>query len=118
MLQSHVPPLAGELAERLSTLAGGDLTRTVFTSTGSEGVETAIKFARAFTRRPGILHARGAFHGLTCGALSLMGNPWWRNDFEPLLPEVDSSTSPRWTRRCPAGRSPRSSWSRSRARAA
>lgn len=90
MLQSHVPPLAGELAERLSALAGGGLTRTVFTSTGSEGVETAIKFARAFTRRPGILHAKGAFHGLTCGALSLMGNDWWRNDFEPLLPEVAS----------------------------
>ena len=90
MLQSHVPPLAGELAERLSEAAGGGLTRTVFTSTGSEGVETAIKFARAYTRRPGILHARGAFHGLTCGALSLMGNPWWRNDFEPLLPEVRS----------------------------
>ncbi len=90
MLQSHVPPLAGELAERLSQLAGGALTRTVFTSTGSEGVETAIKFARAFTRRPAILHADGAFHGLTCGALSLMGNAWWRNDFEPLLPEVES----------------------------
>ncbi len=89
MLQSHVPPLAGELAGRLSALAGGGLTRTVFTSTGSEGVETAIKFARAYTKRPGILHADGAFHGLTCGALSLMGNPWWRADFEPLLPEVD-----------------------------
>ena len=89
MLQSHVPPLAGELAARLSALAGGTLTRTVFTSTGSEGVETAIKFARAFTRRPGILYADGAFHGLTCGALSLMGNAWWRKDFEPLLPEVE-----------------------------
>lgn len=88
MLQSHVPPLAGELAARLAGLAGGRLTRAVFTSTGSEGVETAIKFARAFTKRPGILHADGAFHGLTCGALSLMGNAWWRADFEPLLPEV------------------------------
>ena len=90
MLQSHVPPLAGELAARLAALAGGGLTRTVFTSTGSEGVETAIKFARAFTGRAGILHADGAFHGLTCGALSLMGNDWWRKDFEPLLPGVES----------------------------
>lgn len=89
MLQSHVPPLAGELAGRLANLAGGALTRTVFTSTGSEGVETAIKFARAFTGRSGILYADGAFHGLTCGALSLMGNPWWRKDFEPLLPGVE-----------------------------
>jgi ornithine--oxo-acid transaminase len=90
MLQSHVPPLAGELADRLAARAGGGLTRTVFTSSGSEGVETAIKFARAFTRRSGILHADGAFHGLTCGALSLMGNRWWREDFEPLLPGVES----------------------------
>ena len=90
MLQSHVPPLAGELAARLTARAGGGLTRTVFTSTGSEGVETAIKFARAFTRRPGILYAEGAFHGLTCGALSLMGDSWWRKDFEPLLPGCES----------------------------
>ncbi|MGE4159829.1 MAG: aspartate aminotransferase family protein [Planctomycetota bacterium] len=90
MLQSHVPPLAGPLAERLSRLAGGRLTRTVFTSTGSEGVETAIKFSRAFTGRAGILYAKGAFHGLTCGALSLMGDNWWRADFEPLLPGAES----------------------------
>src|SRR5437762_3733426 len=45
MLQSHVPELAGELAERLCSLAGGRLRRVFFCSSGSEGVEAAIKFA-------------------------------------------------------------------------
>src|ERR1051325_7762643 len=63
MLQSHVPELAAELAGRLSELAGGELDRVVFTNSGSEGVETAIKFARARTRRTGIVYAAGGFHG-------------------------------------------------------
>ena len=68
MLQSHVPELAGELAERLCTRAGGRLKKVFFCSSGSEGVEAAIKFSRAHTRRTGLLYAAGAFHGLTCGA--------------------------------------------------
>ena len=88
MLQSHVPELAGELAARLCSLAGGKLTKAFFCSSGSEGVETAIKFARADTGRTGLLYADGAFHGLTCGALSLMGDPFWREGFGPLLPDT------------------------------
>jgi ornithine--oxo-acid transaminase len=86
MLQSHVPELAGELALRLSESAGGRLKKVHFTSSGSEGVEAAIKFARAHTGRAGLVFAEGAFHGLTCGALSLMGNAFWREGFGPLLP--------------------------------
>ena len=88
MLQGHVPELAGELARRLCALAGGRVRKAFFASSGSEGVEAAIKFARAHTRRPGILYARGAFHGLTCGALSLMDNPFWTEPFGPLLPDT------------------------------
>ena len=88
MLQSHVPELAGELAWRLCESAGGRLKKAHFTSSGSEGVEAAIKFARAHTGRVGLLFAEGAFHGLTCGALSLMGNAFWRKGFGPLLPEA------------------------------
>src|ERR1035438_3491118 len=73
MLQSHVPELAGELAARLCQRAGGHLSKVFFCSSGSEGVETAIKFARARTGRAGLLYNDGAFHGLTCGALSMMG---------------------------------------------
>jgi ornithine--oxo-acid transaminase len=88
MLQSHVPELAGELAERLCTLAnrgGRHLSKAFFASSGSEGVESAIKFARAATERRGMLYAQGAFHGLTCGALSLMGDDFWREKFGPML---------------------------------
>jgi len=86
MLQSHVPEAAGVLAERLCRLAGGGLSKVFFCSSGSEGVEAAIKFARARTRRTGLLYAQGAFHGLTCGALSLMGDPFWSDGFGPMLP--------------------------------
>jgi ornithine--oxo-acid transaminase len=90
MLQGHVPELAGELAARLCTQAGGRLSKAFFCSSGSEGVEAVIKFARAHTRRPGILFAGGGFHGLTCGALSLMDNPFWTAEFGPLLPETQA----------------------------
>jgi 4-aminobutyrate aminotransferase-like enzyme len=53
-------------------------------------VEAAIKFSRAHTRRNGLLYADGAFHGLTCGALSLMGDPFWRERFGPLLPDTEA----------------------------
>jgi ornithine--oxo-acid transaminase len=92
MLQSHVPELAGELAQRLCGLAGGGLSKVFFCSSGSEGVEAAIKFARATTKRDGLLFCEGAFHGLTCGALSLMDNPFWSEGFGPLL--TDTSAIP------------------------
>ena len=88
MLQSYIPELAATLAERLCKLAGGKMERVFFTSTGSEGVESAIKFSRAFTKRDGIAYGRGGFHGLTYGALSLMSNPWWRKAFCTLLPNT------------------------------
>ena len=88
MLQSHAPELAGELASRLCESAGGRLAKAHFTSSGSEGVEAAIKFARAHTGRAGLIFADGAFHGLTCGALSLMGSEFWREGFGPLLPDT------------------------------
>jgi ornithine--oxo-acid transaminase len=88
MIQSHVADLAGELAERLCARAGGRLSKAFFASSGSEGVEAAIKFARAHTHRAGILAAEHAFHGLTCGALSLMSDEFWREGFGPLLPET------------------------------
>lgn len=88
MLQSHVAETAGELAEMLCQRAGGRMQKVYFCSSGSEGVETAIKFARAYTGRDGMLAARNAFHGLSCGALSLMDNSFWSGGFGPLLPGV------------------------------
>lgn len=88
MLQSHVPELAGALARRLCELSGGELEKVYFGSSGSEGVEAAIKFARASTGRAGIIYAKSSFHGLTNGALSLMNDAFWRDGFGPLLPDT------------------------------
>ena len=88
MLQSHVPELAGELAKRLCDLASGGLQKVFFCSSGSEGVEAAIKFARMSTRRDGLLCATSAFHGLTAGALSLMSDAFWREGVGPLLADA------------------------------
>ena len=89
MLQSHVAATAGELAAKLCARAGARLNKVYFANSGSEGVETAIKFARAHTGRNGLLAARGAFHGLTCGALALMDHGFWSDGFGPMLPGVE-----------------------------
>lgn len=88
MIQTHVADLAGELAEKLCMRGGGRLAKVFFASSGSEGVEAAIKFARAHTRRAGVLSAEHAFHGLTCGALSLMSDKFWTEGFGPLLADT------------------------------
>src|SRR5262249_9854452 len=54
MVQSHVAERAGELAEKLCRQAGGRLTKAFFACSGSEGVEAAIKLARAHTKRAGL----------------------------------------------------------------
>lgn len=85
MLQSNVVESAGELAQTLCAYADGKVSKAFFCSSGSEGIEAVIKFARAHTGRRDIVYAAGAFHGLTCGALSLMGNEFWREGFGPML---------------------------------
>ncbi|HEY2104850.1 MAG TPA: aminotransferase class III-fold pyridoxal phosphate-dependent enzyme, partial [Candidatus Binataceae bacterium] len=89
MLQTGVPELAGVLGARLCECAGGQLTKAFFASSGSEGVEAAIKFSRAHSGRTAMLSARGSFHGLTCGALSLMSDAFWKDGFGPMLAEVE-----------------------------
>jgi acetylornithine/N-succinyldiaminopimelate aminotransferase len=76
------------LAARLAEVTPGDLSVVYFTNSGAEAVEGALKTARKFTGRPGIVAFRGAFHGDTFGALSVGGNPLYREPFEPLLPGV------------------------------
>lgn len=63
-----------ELAERLNALAPGDgPKKTFFASTGAEAVENAIKIARSYTKRPGIIAFTGAFHGRTIFSGALTG---------------------------------------------
>jgi acetylornithine/N-succinyldiaminopimelate aminotransferase len=75
-----------ELAERLSTRAGG--ARAFFCNSGAEAVEAGLKYARKATGKPGVVALSGSFHGRTLGALSVTGQPGKREAFEPLLPHV------------------------------
>jgi ornithine--oxo-acid transaminase len=86
LVQFDVSPLAGLLAQRLLGYMPY-LDKVFFANSGTEAVEAAIKFARAATRRPGIIHCEHSFHGLTYGALSLNGDTVFRTGFEPLLPD-------------------------------
>jgi len=87
-----VHPPAVELAARIAGLAPGDLNRVFFTSGGSESVETALKFARAYhqlrgdARRVKVIARELAYHGTTAGALSATGLTSIRTPFEPLAP--------------------------------
>ncbi|GAA2634727.1 aspartate aminotransferase family protein [Streptomyces axinellae] len=80
-------PLPGLLAERLLSNAPG-LERVFFGNSGTEAVETALKFARYATGRPRVLYCAHAFHGLTTGSLSVNGEDGFRDGFAPLLPDT------------------------------
>ena len=67
----------------------------LFTSTGTEAVEAALKLGRAATGRARVVSAEHGFHGLTLGSLSANGNPEFTARFEPLLPGL--------RRACPFG---------------
>jgi ornithine--oxo-acid transaminase len=86
LVQMDVSPLAGILAERLLRRVP-HLDKCFFANSGAEAVEAALKFARAATGRPGIVHCSHAFHGLTLGALSVNGDAIFRDGFGPLLPD-------------------------------
>jgi len=80
---SPLPPL---LAEELLRRTPPRLERALFTSTGTEAVEAALKLGRAATGRARVLSAEHGFHGLTLGSLSANGNPEFTARFGPLLP--------------------------------
>src|SRR3954451_8606120 len=86
---SPLPPL---LAEALLARAPERLGRVLFTSSGTEAVEAALKLGRAATRRPRIVSLEHAFHGLTLGSLSAHGHPEVTSRFGPLLPGFDRVT--------------------------
>lgn len=72
--------IAAHLPERLNSV--------YFVNSGSEAVEGAIKLAKRVTGRSGLVAFKGAYHGSSNGALSLMGNEAYKGPFYPLLPDV------------------------------
>jgi ornithine--oxo-acid transaminase len=89
MLAMGTTLLPGLLAEALVGLAGGRIERCLFTSSGTESVEAAIKLGRSATGRERVLSAEHGFHGLTLGSLSANGNAEFTARFRPLLPGFD-----------------------------
>jgi putrescine aminotransferase len=79
-------PQAAACAEDLAAAAGPPLDRVIFSSSGAEAVEAAMKLARGATGRPGFISCDGAYHGMNLGSLSVMGSRRARRAFEPLLP--------------------------------
>lgn len=86
MVQMDCALLPGLLAEQLVQRSHAGIERVVFSNSGAEAVETAIKFARASTKRSRICYHAHAFHGLTSGALALNGSAEFKIGFGPLLP--------------------------------
>jgi len=91
-LWSYAHPEAIHLAERLASLAPGDLNRVFFTTGGGEAVETAWKLAKQYFKLTGkpmkhkVISRAVAYHGTTQGALSITGIPEAKMHFEPLVP--------------------------------
>jgi acetylornithine/N-succinyldiaminopimelate aminotransferase len=66
----------------------GALNSVYFTNSGAEAVEGAMKLAKRATNRTQIIAFKNSYHGSTQGALSVMGDEYWRNAYRPLLPDI------------------------------
>jgi acetylornithine/succinyldiaminopimelate/putrescine aminotransferase len=89
-LQPYRAPHAEALAEELVRRAPPGIARCVFTNSGAEAVEAAIKLTRVATGRTRVLSAEGAYHGSTYAAMAAGGRPEYREGFGPLPAGFDT----------------------------
>ena len=73
LLAAHLPP---------------SLDSVYFTNSGTEATEGAMKLAKRITGRTHMVAFNLSYHGSTQGALSVMGDEYWRNAYRPLLPGI------------------------------
>ena len=85
-VQLGVSLLPGLLAEELLKRTPARLARILFTSSGTEAIEAALKLGRAATGRARVVSLEHGFHGLTLGSLSAGGDAHFVDRFGPLLP--------------------------------
>lgn len=90
LVQMDVSILSGLLAKKILATTPDNLQKMFFCNSGTEAVEAAIKFARYTTKREKVVFCDHGYHGLTMGALSLVGDDIFREGFGPLLPECHS----------------------------
>jgi len=77
-----------EFLENLIKIAPKNLSQVHLNNSGAEAVEAAIKFARKFTGKKGMIAMNGSYHGKSMGALSLTFSPKYRKVFQPLVEKV------------------------------
>lgn len=77
-----------EYAQLLADNLPRGLDCVYFTNSGAEATEGALKLARRVTGKTDIIACNKSYHGSTTGALSIMGDEYWRNAFRPLMPGV------------------------------
>ena len=77
-----------QYAKLLSDHLPEQLNSVYFTNSGAEAVEGAMKLAKRYTNRTKIIAAKNSYHGSTQGALSILGDEYWRNAYRPLLPGI------------------------------
>ncbi|MFI5188403.1 MAG: aspartate aminotransferase family protein [Chitinophagales bacterium] len=77
-----------QYAKLLTDHLPSSLNSVYFTNSGAEATEGAMKLAKRFTNRTNIIAFNNSYHGSTQGALSIIGNEYWRNAFRPLLPGI------------------------------
>jgi acetylornithine/N-succinyldiaminopimelate aminotransferase len=82
----HSPQV--KYAEMLASVLPTSLHCTYFVNSGSEAAEGALKLAKRYTGRSEIISCHNAYHGSTHGALSVMGNEYYKQAFRPLLPDI------------------------------
>jgi len=80
-----------EFLENLIKVAPKGLSQVHLNNSGAESVEAAIKFARKFSGKKGMIAMKGSYHGKSMGALSLTFNPKYRESFQPLVEKVSFS---------------------------
>jgi ornithine--oxo-acid transaminase len=88
-VQLGVSLLPGLLGRELLKRVPDRLEQVLFTSSGTEAVEAALKLGRAAAGRSRVLSASKGFHGLTLGSLSANGGAEWSERFGPLLPDFE-----------------------------
>jgi LysW-gamma-L-lysine/LysW-L-ornithine aminotransferase len=77
-----------EFLDNLMRIAPKGLTQVHMGNSGTEAVEAAIKFARKFTGKSGMIAMNGSYHGKSLGSLSVTFNPKYRKSFMPLVEKV------------------------------
>ena len=80
-----------EFLKNLIKIAPKNLSQVYLNNSGTEAVEAAIKFARKFTGKKGMIAMNGSYHGKSFGSLSVTFNPKYRKSFEPLVESVSFS---------------------------